>query len=42
MNKNTLEENKKRKISINSKGGIIGLASLIGVMMTITFLTLII
>ena len=42
MNKNILEKNKKRKILINSKGGIIGLASLIGVMMIITFLTLII
>jgi hypothetical protein len=41
MNKNILKENKKRKISINSKGVIIGLVSLMGAMMAITFLILI-
>jgi hypothetical protein len=40
MNKDILKENKKRIISINSKVGIIGLVSLMGAMMTITFLTL--
>ena len=40
MNKNILKENKKRRISINSKVVIIGLVSLMGAMMTITFLTL--
>jgi hypothetical protein len=42
MNKNILQENKKRKILIiNSKGAIIGLISLMGAMMTLTFVTFI-
>jgi hypothetical protein len=42
MNKNILQENKKRKILIiNSKGAIIGLISLMGAIMTLTFVTLI-
>ena len=41
MNKDVLQENKKRKISINSQWVIIGLISLMGVMMTITYVTLV-
>ena len=41
MNKDVLQENTKRKISIDSKWVIIGLISLMGVMMTITYLTLV-
>jgi hypothetical protein len=41
MNKDVLQENKKRKISIDSKWVIIGLISLMGIMMTITYVTLV-
>ena len=41
MNKDILRENKKRKISINSNGAIIGLISLMGAIMILTFVTLI-
>ncbi|HEY5737756.1 MAG TPA: hypothetical protein VIS28_05700 [Nitrososphaeraceae archaeon] len=41
MNKDVLQENTKRKISIDSKWVIIGLISLMGVMMTITYVTLV-
>jgi hypothetical protein len=41
MNKNILQENKKRKILIiNSEDAIIGLISLMGAIMTLTFVTL--
>ena len=42
MNKNILQENKKRKILIiNSENAIIGLISLMGTIMTLAFVTLI-
>ena len=41
MNKDVLQENTKRKISIDSKWVIIGLISLMGVMMTIMYVTLV-
>ena len=42
MNKNIPQENKKRKILIiNSEDAIIGLISLMGAIMTLTFVTII-